>query len=177
MPTFQRHLFTGLVAGAALAATCAAAQSPAERVDAFDALVRCRAIPEAAPRLACFDQAAARLDQAEKAGDVLVVDRVQVREARKSAFGFEFDGFKLFNRGDRPEAPLKNVDLIAASVSGGDGRWIFVTEDGQVWRQVDQEGLSRRPKKGSVLAVRTAAMGSFFMNVDGQRAIRVRRDR
>lgn len=163
----------------ALVAVPAAAQTASgARVGSFDELVRCRAIGEASARLACFDAAAARLDQAEKAGDVVVVDRAQVREARKSAFGFDFDGFKLFERGDKPETRLEDVTLTAERASRtSDGRWMFVTTDGQVWRQVDKEPLNGGAKKGSKLEVRTAALGSYFMNVDGQRALRVRREK
>lgn len=165
-------------AALALAAEAALAQTAAQRVDAFDSLVRCRQIADSTQRLACFDAAAARLEQAEKSGDVVVVDRAQVREARKSAFGFSFEGFKLFDRGEKAEPALERVELVLERASQGrDGKWVFHTADGQVWRQVDREPLNRTPKKGARLEVRTAALGSFFMNVDGQRALRVRREK
>jgi hypothetical protein len=167
-----------LAVALALASLPAAAQAPAPPVEAFDALVRCRALTDAAERLACFDGAVARLDSAERSGDVVLVDRAQVREARKSAFGFDFDGFKLFDRAASPEAPLKAVELVAAVARrGAAGQWTFVTTNGQVWRQVDKEPLNRGAKAGSRLEIRTAALGSYFMNVDGQRAIRVRREK
>ena len=41
--------------------------------------------------------------------------------------------------------------------------------------QNDSETLFREPKKGSKVEIRKASMGGYFMNVDGQRAIRARR--
>lgn len=156
----------------------ALAQTTAERARAFDALVACRAETDQAKRLACFDTAAAALDQAEKAGDVVVVDRAQVREARRSAFGFDFDGLKLFERGERTEPVMENVTLVAErAYRDAGGKWVVITADGQTWRQVDSERVYKTPQKGSEIAIRKAALGSYFMNIDGQRAIRARREK
>ena len=53
-------------------------------------------------RLACFDAAAARLDEAEKKGDIVVVDRRQAQEVRRQAFGFTLPSLTLFDRGRGP---------------------------------------------------------------------------
>lgn len=167
---------SGLIAGLALLVTQPAlAQPGVDDATGFKALVDCRQIASDPERLACFDAAAAQLQRAEQAGDVVVFDRAEIQEARRAAFGF--DALDLFRRGDRAEAPLRNVVLEAKSARvGADGRWSLVTVDGQVWKQIDDEALPKRPKAGSKLEVRTAALGSYFMNVDGQRAIRVRRE-
>ncbi len=51
------------------------------------AVAACRALPEAEARLACFDRAAAALEQAVASGEVAVVDREQQRKVRRQAFG------------------------------------------------------------------------------------------
>jgi hypothetical protein len=139
-------------------------------------LADCRAVTEPTARLACFDQMASRLVAAEQAGEVVVVDRSDVRAARRQAFGFSLPSLDIFARGDR-DAPLERVQLVLARATRlSDGKWLLRTQEGQVWRQTDDRKLSNSPRPGSKAEVRNAAMGSFFMNIDGQRAIRVRRE-
>ena len=57
----------------------------------------------------------------------------------------------------------------------GDGKWSLELEDGAVWVQTESATLGRRPKDGSTVEIRKAAMGSYFINIDGQRAIRAKR--
>ena len=51
----------------------------------------------------------------------------------------------------------------------------IVTTEGAVWVQIDNEVLAPRPKAGSKLEIKRAALGSYVMKVDGHRPIRVRR--
>lgn len=172
-----RHLGLGLAGLLTLAAGPVLAQDAAkQRPDALKAVVACRTVTDTAERLACFDRAAAGLDEAEAKGDVVVVDRSQIREARKAAFGFTFKMPSFMTAGEKTE----NVDritstIVSASQSGG--AWVFVLEDGAVWRQIDTISLRNTPKAGSKAEIRTATFGSFFMKVDGQIQIRVHRDR
>lgn len=140
------------------------------------ALADCRALTADAARLACYDAATSRLVAAERAGEVVVVDREQARAARRQAFGFNLPSLNIFRGGDR-EPEIERVALVLArAYQTGDGKWVMRTQDGQVWRQTDDHDLRREPGPGSRAEVRRAALGSFFMNVDGQRAIRVRRE-
>ena len=59
----------------AAAAAAASRERRQQRPEAFEALVRCRAITEDAARLHCFDAAAAALQAAAERRDVVVVDR------------------------------------------------------------------------------------------------------
>ena len=139
-------------------------------------LADCRAVGEATARLACFDSVASRLVAAERAGEVVVVDRSQVRAAKRQAFGFTLPSLDVFSRGDR-DPELDRVQLVLARATRmSDGKWLLRTEEGQVWRQTDDRRLSTSPRPGSKAEVRNAALGSYFMNIDGQRAIRVRRE-
>lgn len=165
-----------LIAGAAASGAQAAGKDEKRaRAEVLQQVLDCRAIQDQAQRLACYDGAVAKMDQAEKSGDIVVVDRDQVREARKEAFGFELPKLSLFDRSDKPE----QIDRISAVVERAyvnrDGKWVIVLQDGAQWVQVDSEPLNKAPNKGSKAEIRKAAMGSFFMNLDGQRAIRARR--
>lgn len=167
-----------MVAGAALLLTAGAglAASPIKgRAAPLQAIVDCRALPDPTERLACYDRAAATLDAAEKAGEVVVVDRAQVQEARKAAFGFNFQMPSFMTGGDRPEALDKITATVESASQDATGKWVFRMTDGAVWRQVDSSRVSRDPKAGTTVEIRSATMGSFMMTV-GYSHIRVHRD-
>jgi hypothetical protein len=166
--------FTTLLAAAAVA-SAPAAQPVADGSALVRALSDCRKLAADAARLACYDAAAARLESAERSGEVVVVAREQARAARRQAFGFNLPSLAMFNRGE-PDEELDRISLVLESASPISDGWLFRTREGQTWRQIDGRRLSADPRRGSKLEVRKAAMGSFFMNVDGQRAIRVRRE-
>jgi len=162
----------------------ASAASPAKvRAGALQAVVDCRKLTDGAERLACFDAAAAKLDAAEQAGDVVVVDRAQVKEAQRAAFGFNFKMPSFLGGGggddDKAEvrsAELDTLDTTAQSVRvGPDRKWIFRLPDGAIWMQTDTEVIARAPKAGSRIEIRKGTMGGYFLSVDGQKAVRAKR--
>ena len=167
----------GLVfALAALAASAALAQP---RLPTGSALVKavadCRKLTEDPARLACYDAAAGRLEAAERSGEVVVVDREQARATRRQAFGFNLPSLNIFDREGEPE--LDRISLTIARASQlGDGRWLLRTDNGQVWRQIDNQNLTPKPRAGSKAEVRRALLGNYFMNIDRERAIRVQRE-
>lgn len=151
--------------------------APTDRAAALRQLSDCRGMTDQAARLACYDAAAAAIETAERAGELVVMDRTQVREAKRSLFGFDVGGLNFFDRG---EAPVKVDDVslvVERAYRGEGGKWFLVMTDGQVWRQVDSEAVNSPPKKGSKAEIRRAALGSYFMNIDGQRAVRARREK
>lgn len=159
-----------------MAGWAAHAQAPSAGDGPVAGLAACRAITEDRARLACYDAAASRFAAAQTAGDVVVVDRATVRAARRQAFGFNLPSLDIFGRSDR-EPRIDRVQLVLSGASrAADGRLVIRTQDGQVWRQIDDHRVNRQPRSGSKADVRRAALGSFFMNIDGQRAIRVRRE-
>ena len=180
----SRAPILALAALTALAATPAPAAAPkleAKRAAALESLTTCRKETVDAQRLACFDKAVGALDEAEAKGQVVVIDREQVREVKRQAFGFSLPALSFFSaRGgggseekiDRVTYTLDHAGRTAA------GLWTLTTTDGPVWVQTDSsDELRADPHKGSTLTVRHAALSSFFCNVDGQRAIRCNRQR
>jgi hypothetical protein len=146
----------------------------AERPEAFRKLVDCRSVAEPAARLACYDAQVAALDAAEQKEDLVIVDRQQVDKAKRGLFGFTLPKLKLFGADDKAVTHLESVIKSARPLS--QGRWMFVLEDGAVWRQTDNRSLNPDPKAGMPIKIRRAALGSYLANVDGQTAIRVRRE-
>lgn len=169
----------GLLALAALAGPVSAAPAPSlseGRAAALQALSACRTRTDPAERLACFDAAAARLDEAEKSGDIVVVDRRQAQEVRRQAFGFTLPSLTLFERADGSERIDRVESVVAEARRSPDGKWVLKLENGAVWRQTDAEGPARTPRVGMKAVVRSASMGSFLVSVDGQAGFRARRE-
>lgn len=183
MPRARLSMFaiTMMVAAASTPSTASqvpglASQVPGStRPDLLAGLVECRAIGDAAPRLACYDRAAAALDAAERAGDVVVVDRAQVTAARRQAFGFSLPSLSLFERGDRVDPITEIETTLTRGTQLGDGTWIFTLADGSSWRQIDTGRATFRNRPGQPVRVRMASMGSFMLTVDRSPAIRVKR--
>lgn len=160
-----------LSAGSALAQQ---ADKPA-RADALKALVDCRAVTDPAARLACYDKAAADLDAAEAKGDVVVVDRGQMRQARRAAFGFNFRMPSFMTRGE-PVEDLERIEAtVAAARFNSQGKLVVELEDGAVWVQIDSERLRKAPAAGAKVELRTASLGSYFMKIQGLDTVRAKR--
>jgi len=156
---------------------------PPGRAELVKALSDCRAITDPTERLACYDKAAAALDEAQTKGDVIVVDREQARAVKRQAFGFNLGAaLSIFDRpagkeGAKEKEAEESITAVARSVSQtAVGKWIITLEDGAVWRQIDSDTLPLDPHAGSKIHIRRAALGSFLMSIDGQSSIRVHRD-
>ena len=146
----------------------------------FIELANCREITDAQRRLACYDIATAALIVAEKKRDIVVVDRAQITQTHRSLFGFSLPHIGLFG-GDALIDDNKTVDLkqIAAMIKsarqGSDGNWAIVLDDDALWVQIDNSLVVNEPKNGSKVTITRGALGAYWMKIDGQPAIKVRR--
>jgi hypothetical protein len=148
---------------------------PAGHAEAYDALLKCRTIADDAARLRCFDQATAALQQAAERRDIVIVDREQVRQTRRSLFGIEGLRLPFFGGGDKGEEISQLDGIIASAREVGDGRWLVHLEDGSTWLQVDDNVIAVWPKPGQKVLIKRAALGSYMMRVNGQPGVRVKR--
>ncbi|HEX6376887.1 MAG TPA: hypothetical protein VFZ91_14340 [Allosphingosinicella sp.] len=170
--------FSMAVAAAALlvpAALPAKTARPQPRPEAFEALVRCRALADDAARLKCFDAAAATLQQAAENRDLVVVDRKQIREANRGLFGLDLPDVNPFGGGGGEEEIKSIESVVRSAVQDGDGRWVVTLEDGSTWAQTDSYPLAVNPKRGHKVKVVKASMGSYMMRVNGQPGVRAKR--
>lgn len=165
------------VAAAALAAPSALpAQKgrPQQRPEAFEALVRCRALADDAARLRCFDSAAATLQQQAESRDLVVVDRKQIEETKRGLFGLDLPNLNPFGGDDGVE--VKSVEgVVRSAVQDGDGRWIVTLEDNSTWAQTDNYPFAVNPKRGNKVKIVKASMGSYMMRINNQPGVRARR--
>lgn len=166
-----------LLCATSSAASGAAASGAPQDAAVVRSLTACRKLAGDAARLACYDRAADDFMRAEVKGEVIVVDREQVRAVRRQAFGFHLPSLDLLPHVGG-EAPVDRVTFQLASAGRtADGKWAMTTSDGAQWVQTDSDELFDPPHAGSQLTVRSGALGSFFCKVDGQLAVRCQRRR
>lgn len=170
-------LFAVLLTAAATPAF--AQETPRERPEALSRVINCRAIQPAEERLACYDREVAAFDTAESTNQVVVMDRQQVRRTRRTLFGLVLPDLGVFgdNNADPEEAVAQIEATIQSASQNALGKWVITLEDGARWLQSDSRNLARNPRGGMTIRIRRAAMGSYLANIDGQIAIRVRRER
>jgi hypothetical protein len=153
------------------------AQSPTNaRSPLLEHVARCRQITPDVERLACFDNAAGALDVAERQGEVVVVERGQIREARRQLFGFEIPALPPVFRDDGDEEKIEAVETTLVSAGQGlDGKWLFRLADGSEWRQIDSAPVRFQNHPGTEIRVRRASLGSYLLVAGRSRAVRVKR--
>lgn len=174
-----------LVAAPAAAADKPKEAAPAANPAVVQKLLDCRALTDPTARLACLDAGVAALAGAVESREVLVADKEQVKKARRGLFGLSLPSFNLFGTdkeelaaGEKKDERGALTEIEATITSARPSRtagWRFVLDDGSVWLQTDNEGFRRDPRAGMKIRIRKAALGSYFANVDGQTAVRVKR--
>lgn len=150
------------------------------RPEILQTLVNCRTVPDSTARLACYDAQVARLDAAESSKELVVVDKEEIKKARRGLFGLALpDLGGLFGGGDeKKDEPLGSVSEIESTIKSARadqyGNWSIVIADGARWVQTEPRSM-RDPKPGQPIRIRKAALGSFMANVNGQTGFKVKR--
>lgn len=154
----------------------AAGVQTSRRAESLSDIARCRSIAADADRLACFDQTVAALDAAERTGEVVVLDRTQVREANRQLFGFEIANPFAGRPNVAPEPVLDAIETTLTSASSSsENKWTFRLANGSEWRQIDSGAVRFKNREGEAVRVRRASLGSYMMTIGNSRAVRVRR--
>lgn len=187
----MRHFAMGggllaLAAGGALLTTPATAQEAQASGGIVARVYACRAISDAAERLACFDREVAALETAQSNNDVRIVDREQVRQARRGLFGLSLPSLGSIFGGDGDEdegeaqVEEEGITFIESRITsiGGSaaGRRLLVLENGQQWEQIEPH-RGRAPIAGAPITIRRGILGSYIATVEGRGTLRVMRIR
>lgn len=169
--------FFSIAAITAFGAAPASAKSPPPQSPLVTALDRCRTIPDPTQRLACFDSAAGSLVAAARSGQVSVVDRGELRQARRSLFGFSMPKLPFFAGDESANDVSDEIETtIKAAGSIGNGKYrIILTEGNAVWETTETSISLRDPKAGQKITIKRGPMGSYFLRINGQRGVRGRR--
>lgn len=140
----------------------------------IQALAACRGVADEKARLDCYDQASARLAEAVDKKELVVMDRQEIQETRRSLFGFSVPDIPLF-RGESGKDSGKLETVIAGASPLGGGKWQIRLEDGAIWQTNETRlGLSD-PKPGQKIVIQRGTLGNYFLRINGQRGIRGRR--
>lgn len=141
--------------------------------DTIDQLKTCRAIPDPDQRLACYDREVGAVIAATEEGTLQVVDKADVEETKRGLFGFSLPKIKLFG-GDENELTELETTITDVRREGRES-WIFTTQEGSVWRIAETKLGWRPPQEGQSVVFKKAAMGSYFIRVNGQIGVKGKR--
>lgn len=170
--TWGAAILVSLFANTTVAREAPDPASPKE----YRELMACRAINDGPARLSCFDRHSAELDAATQSRQVVIADREAVKSVRRGLFGFTAPVGRLLGFGSSDEEEIKQIESKVVRVGHtGDGGWRLGLEDGSTWEQNDTRGFVLSPKAGNAVKITRGALGSFFVAVQGQRAVKMRR--
>lgn len=153
-----------------------------EDTDYLARLKACQSITDNTERLNCFDTAVGSIVSASDSGDVQVIDKEDLERTRRGLFGFSLPKLKIFGDGesDSKEAKEKRelLETTITSVHYSKPNEIyFVTAEGATWRMSNVPSRLRTVKVGQPVVLKRAAMGSFFIRINGQTGVKGRRIR
>ncbi len=162
-----------------LTSVCMAQPNIQPRPEIFTQLLDCRALTDNVARLACFDRQVAALDTAAKDDEVVILDKQEIKKTRRSLFGFNLPRLPFLGSSDADAKTAKpedaRIESTLASVRPQANRlWLLTLEDGAQW-QTTEPIPYEIPVAGMKVAIRKAAMGSFLGNINGWRAVRMKR--
>lgn len=168
-------LAAGLFAVAA--APSAAQDDPADVSGEYlEGLRACQVVADDTDRLACFDAAVGNIVTATETGDVQVIDREDMRQTRRSLFGFNLPNLGLFGGSDEDEEEDELFTTTIASVRYLSSRKArFTTAEGAVWEMKNIPRRLRPIEAGDTVEFKPASLGYFFVRIDGQLGVKGRR--
>lgn len=157
----------------------------AETESPLSGLYACTTIEDNDTRLACYDQAAGRIQKDEEKGDLTAISREQADEVRRESFGFSLPSIpRIFDRETNSQSSkedkakpkkINEIELAVKSIRKDPyGKVIVTMENGQVWRQTTTD-VTFRKKKADIAEIRKGSLGSYFMKLDGSKAMRAKR--
>ena len=176
----KSRAIVGRTAGTALFAAIACCSMPLQAQEPD--LGRCLRIADIAERVACYD-AIARAEQeepvpADDPGSPPPGRPEPAGEAAADTPRTEF-GLSAAQRESRRPAEARQLDEIEAVVASaqevGAGYWQFEMGDGATWRVMENRRRFRAPRPGDPVKIRRGSLGSYFLDVDGQPALRIKR--
>ncbi|PAX07264.1 hypothetical protein [Sphingomonas lenta] len=154
----------------------ASAQREGSGARLLDDLARCRAVPGAPERLACFERLADGVAVAKVRDEVLVVDRERLAAEQRRRFGLPGsadNALAAATGGRAPEVRELTSTVRTVEPARDHGRWNLQLADGTSWQSVEPSSFD--PRAGKSITIRTAALGGYRAQVEGGRSFLVKR--
>ena len=174
----MRAIFLGML----ILTEAASAAPPSSGVT--QQLLNCIDVADSAQRLICFDREARMVRNAVAARDIVIVDKAEVRETRRSLFGFALPHIRLFGGHDAEKTGLEaeerddvaklDTKITTARPGGGYGLYVITLETGGTW-QTTEANRDFSPRSGQTILVERGVLGNYTAKVGGKRAVRIRR--
>lgn len=145
--------------------------------DLLDKLKACQAVTGDSERLACFDQAVGEVVAASDAGEVRIVDQEDVRRTKRQLFGLsvpEIDILKTKDDEDKEASELLETSITSVRYISR-RKLRFTTEEGAVWEINNAPSRLRTVEAGDQVVFKKAALGTFFIRIDGQLGVKGKR--
>ena len=144
-------------------------------------LYACAAKTDPMERLNCYDSAVGAIKAKEAAREIVTIDAPKVQQMRREAFGFNLPslpklGLPKLDRDKAANSDIERQTMQLERIGRSGGVSTFVMTNGQVWANLEnvEIDLPRNPPFNAT--IRTAALGSFILSIDGRnRGYRVRR--
>jgi len=180
------HLRRIAALSAASAVLIAAAPLAADDAKGESAYVKglrdCQGKPDPAERLACYDKAVAAMVAASSEGEVRVVDRAEVRETRRKLFGFTLPDLGIFGGKSDKDDPAQaeefaSLETTVSAVRMERGTYILTTAEGAEWQLDEMPARLMKPRIGQPLEIKSGALSSYFLRINGQKGVKGRRVR
>lgn len=136
----------------------------------FGDLQSCRAIADEKARLACFDTVSAQISQQVESKELVLLDRVAVKNTKKSLFGFSIPDVD-FLKDEEGQFEFEKLETTVTSVaSGGYRKLQFRVAEGSLWRTTEASDLEL--KNGQKIVLSKGSLGGYFVKVGSARSVR-----
>ena len=150
------------------------ASNPARNDPAIvERMRQCSALADDGQRLICFDEVSARLLAEFDDGEVRLVRTDEIEKTRRSAFGFALPTITLFGGKDEDGEEVEPLDTLNSTITRvsriGEDSWRFTIADGDaVWEVRNAPSRFREPSVGDSVEFEKAALGSYWVRVNGR---------
>lgn len=166
---------------AALCAIIISSPLAAQAPMTFDGAAACQTAKSDAERLACYDRTVPPIAAAIARGELKLVGPEQIRSARRSLFGLTLPRIALFDgdgsRGER-DKPADRIEELTTTItsasSTSESMWTLELAEGGTWRTTEPIAAGD-PKPGDRIRIKHGAFSAYMANINGRRAVRVRR--
>lgn len=142
----------------------------------------CQAEQDPTLRLSCYDRAVGAVLQSEDSGEIQLVDKEAIKKTRRRLFGFTLPDLGLFGEKDKRSEEDRELEILQSTITSvryvRNSTVIFTIEEGDAVWQISKAPMRlARVKAGDSVEFKKAALGSYFIRINGQIGVKGKRIR